>query len=116
MHEMAIAESILQIIEQELQKHGCTKLTLVQIRYGALSQVVPDSLILCFEAITKDGPYADALLELEEVPLVLCCGSCGQEFKPAYGEIFEPCTHCGANLGHEVISGKELYVQHIEAE
>ncbi len=116
MHEMAIAENILQIVEQELAKHNCTKLTLVQVRYGALSQVVADSLQFCFEAVIKDGPYDGARLELEEVPLTLRCGSCAQSFSPEFGEVFEPCSHCGANFGHEVLEGKELYVQHIEAE
>ncbi len=116
MHEMAIAESILQIIEQELDKNQCTKLNTVHVRYGALSQVVGDALQICFEAVIKDGPYEGAKLELEQVPVMLRCGACEQEFAPSYGELFEPCTHCGTNLGHEVISGKELYIQHIEAE
>ncbi len=116
MHEMAIAESILQIIEQELEKNNCTKLNVVHVRYGTLSQIVGEALQFCFEAVIKDGPYEGARLELEEVDLVLRCGSCEQEFRPSYGEVFEPCTHCNANLGHEVITGKELYIQHIEAE
>ncbi len=113
---MAIAENILHIVTQELEKHQCNKLLMVRVRYGALSQVVADSLQFCFEALLKDSPYEGARLELEEVPLILRCGSCEQEFTPEYGEVFEPCTHCNANLGHEVVQGKELYIQHIDAE
>ncbi len=116
MHEMAIAENILSIITQELEKHQCTKLTLVRIRYGALSQVVADSLQFCFEAVVKGGPHEGAKLELEEVPLLLRCGQCEKEFRPAEGEIFSPCSHCQSPLGHEVLEGRELYVQHLEAE
>ncbi len=116
MHEMAIAENILQIIEDELAKNHCTKLTLVRVRYGALSQVVPDSLQFCFEAVIKDGPHEGARLEMEEVPLILRCGMCQQSFSPAEGSPFEPCPHCEQTLGHEVEQGRELYVQHLEAE
>ncbi len=116
MHEMAIAENILNIIDQELAKNNCTKLTLVRVRYGVLSQVVPDSLQFCFEAVTKDGPHQGALLEMEEVPLILRCGMCHQSFSPAEGNPFEPCPHCQATMGHDVEQGRELYVQHLEAE
>ncbi len=116
MHEMAIAENILHIIEDELAKNNCTKLTLVRVRYGALSQVVPDSLQFCFEAVTKDGPHQGACLQMEEVPLILRCGQCQQSFTPEEGSPFAPCPHCQNAMGHEVEQGRELYVQHLEAE
>ncbi len=116
MHEMAIAENILNIIKDELAKNNCTKLTLVRVRYGALSQVVPDSLQFCFEAVTKDGPHQGAHLEMEEVPLILRCGMCHQSFTPSEGNPFEPCPQCQNSMGHDVEQGRELYVQHLEAE
>ncbi len=116
MHEMSIAESIMEIVAEEMKAHSCTKLIKVQVRYGALSQVVADSLQFCFEAIIKDTPYAEAILELEEVPILLHCAECGEKFNPPYEDIFVPCPICANHLGHNVEQGKELYVQHIEAE
>ncbi len=116
MHEMSIAESILNIVEQELEKHNCTKLILVRVHYGALAQIVAHSLQFCFEAIIKDGPYAGARLELEEIPLLLRCGACAKDFNPQEGEVFSPCSYCQMSVGHEVLKGRELYVQNIEAE
>ncbi len=116
MHEMSIAESIMGIVTEEMKAHSCTKLLKVQVRYGALSQVVPDSLQFCFEALTKDTAYESAVLELEEVPILLRCGQCGEAFTPPDENIFVPCPKCSMHLGHEVEQGKELYVQHIEAE
>ncbi len=116
MHEMSIAESIMNIVAEEMKNHSCTKLVKVQVRYGALSQVVPDSLQFCFEAIIKDSPYPDAVLELEEVPILLRCSACGETFTPPDENIFMPCPVCSLHTGHSVEQGRELYVQHIEAE
>ena len=49
MHELAIAENMLKIAEEELARHGCTKLTLLRVEVGALSGVVCESLAFGFE-------------------------------------------------------------------
>lgn len=117
MHEMSVAASILRIAEDELKKHDLRKLSLVRVRYGALSNVTGESLRFCFEAMLVDTPHAGARLELEEIPVVLRCGGCGRTFSPDdCGALFPPCPGCGENFGHHVERGRELYVQHIEAE
>ena len=115
MHEMSIAESIVSIADEEVKKHQLQKLLLVRVHYGALSNVVAESLSFCFEAMTMNTPHAGARLELEELPIVLRCG-CGAQFTPDQRDLFAPCPQCGENLGHTVEQGRELYVQHIEAE
>ena len=116
MHEMSIAESIVSIAAEELKKHRLEKLVLVRVRYGALSNVVAESLSFCFDAMTMNTPLAGARLELEELPVILRCGQCGVSFTPKGRDLFAPCPTCGQNLGHEVEQGRELYVQHLEAE
>lgn len=116
MHEMSVAESIIRIAADEMEKHGLRKLLLVRIRYGAMSNVVADSLSFCFEAMTLNTPHEGAKLELEELPVTLRCGACGETFTPEGHDPFAPCPACGEILGHSVEQGRELYVQHIEAE
>jgi hydrogenase nickel incorporation protein HypA/HybF len=117
MHELAIAQSLVDIIAQELKKHGAVRLIRVKVKHGALSAVVPEALKLSFEAMTMDTEMAGAVLETEEVPLVVRCRQCEQEFSPATEDtIIMPCPHCGAEFGHEVVTGRELYIEHIEAE
>lgn len=115
MHEMSVAASIVDIVRDEMQKHGLTKLCRVCVRHGALSNIVPDSLQCCFEALTTEPPLAGARLELEEVPLRLRCGVCGHGFSPSRADIFAPCPACGG-VFHEVEQGREMYVQTLEAE
>lgn len=116
MHEMSVAESIVRIASDEMKKHDLQKLLLVRVCHGAMSNVVAESLSFCFEAMTLNTPHAGARLELVELPVVLRCGGCGESFTPEGRDPFAPCPACGESLGHSVEQGRELYVQHIEAE
>lgn len=115
MHEMSLAQNILDIARQELQARGCTRLTGVHLRCGALAGVEVSSLRFGFEVLLQGTPDETARLEIEEVPLRLRCGVCGAEFG---GEgrlaLWEPCPFCGEQLGHEVLQGKELNIVAIE--
>lgn len=117
MHEISIADSILKIVKDELEKHRLQKLLLVRVRYGAMSSVVPESLRFCFEAMIAETPWEGARMELEEVPVKLRCCACETLFTPEDGEVLGAvCPSCGQPLGHTVEQGRELCIQHIEAE
>lgn len=114
---MSIIASVLAIVSDELKKNNAQKLLLVRVCHGALSNIVPDALQFAFEAQTVDTPFDGAQLELEEIPLVLKCCACQKEFSPDAGEaLFAPCPACGQPLGHSLVQGNELFVQHIDAE
>jgi len=117
MHEMAMVTSLLSLIDEELTKRQLQKLLVVRVRHGALANIVPDAMAFAFEALTQGGPFEDARLELEEEPVVLRC-SCGTSFSPEQKRelLFAPCPACSATWGHAVEKGRELYLQHIEAE
>jgi len=118
MHEMSLIVSLLEIIRQEMEKHHAKRLLLVRLRCGVLANVVPESLSMAFEVQTSGTSFAGAKLELREEPLRLRCG-CGQEFSPdaaVRATLFSVCPGCGEEMGHAVLTGKELYVEHIELE
>lgn len=117
MHEMSVATSLLAIVREELAKHDVEKLLLVRVRYGVLANLVPEALEFAFEALTAGTDFEGARIELAQVPVRLACGGCGKEFEPEGREqLFAPCPACGEEIGHNVLSGRELYVEHIEAE
>lgn len=117
MHEMSIAANLIEIIKQELEKHEAKKLLLVKVCHGKLANVVPEALHFAWEVVTKETPMEGATMELEEIPLRLKCAKCSEEFEPSEHDILlMPCPECGEDIGHEVISGKELYLAHLEAE
>lgn len=117
MHELSIAESLLKIIGEEMEKHGVTRLTKVKIVCGQMSAIVPEALEMAFEVLTAGTPQEGAEIILEQRPVRVKCRECGQEFCPSKEEMYlMPCPHCDTELGHEMLSGKELFIEHIEAE
>ncbi len=121
MHEMSVAASLLAMIREEMERHGAQRLLLARVRCGALSNIVPESLEMAFELAVQETDFDGARLEIVKDPLILSCGQCGREFDPAEGGVylpsqFAPCPFCGHEFTHRVISGKGLYLEHIEAE
>jgi hydrogenase nickel incorporation protein HypA/HybF len=116
MHEMAIAQSLVGIINDEMKKHNLTKLHKVRVCHGKLAALVPEALSFAFEACTLGTPLEGAEIELKELPVVLKCSGCDKEFTPDASDLFMPCPSCGEGVGHQVLKGKELYLDNLEAE
>jgi hydrogenase nickel incorporation protein HypA/HybF len=113
MHEMAIAQSILDIVEQEMARHGAKKVKTIRLVVGEFTAVVPQSLSFCIEMITKGSPMEGVQLEIEPVPLTGRCTGCGEEF--TIQEYRFVCPKCESKE-IEMISGKELFVKEIEVD
>ncbi|MDO5537715.1 MAG: hydrogenase maturation nickel metallochaperone HypA [Desulfovibrionaceae bacterium] len=117
MHELALAENMLDIAKDELARHGCSRLKLLRVEVGAISGVVTDSLLFGFEALTRGSVHEGAVLDIVRVPLRLACGVCGTEFEgESLARELSPCPGCGEVFGHRVLSGRELQVTWIEGE
>ncbi len=116
MHELSIAHNLVGIIEQEMSRHNVNKLIRVKVKFGRISAIVPEALQTAFEVMTRDTPMQGAELEIEEVPLVAACRECRKEFSPEGDLLIMTCPYCSAEFGHEIISGKELYIDELEAE
>jgi hydrogenase nickel incorporation protein HypA/HybF len=118
MHEMALTTNLLQLVREEMQKHGASRLLRVRVRCGALSNVVPEALSMAFEVLTQGTEWEGAFLDVQTEAVRLACGECGKEFTPeaVASSVFAPCPHCGQEFGHGVLSGKSLYLEHLEVE
>lgn len=115
---MALTASLLSLIKEEMEKAKAEHLLSVRIRYGSLSNVVPEAMEAAFEIQTMNMPgLQGASLELvEELPL-LACGKCGTQFSSENkSRVFKPCPACGNELGNKVLSGKGLYLDRIEVD
>lgn len=117
MHEMSVVTSLLQMVREEMHKHNVQQLLLVRVRYGVLTNIVPEALSFAFEALTQGTEFEGARLETEVVPLTLRCVSCGEEFVIEDRNFFTAtCPSCHTESSHTIVGGRELYLQHIEAE
>ncbi|MEW6185886.1 MAG: hydrogenase maturation nickel metallochaperone HypA [Thermodesulfobacteriota bacterium] len=113
MHEMSLAQNIIEIVEQVMNNHGVRRVRLIRLEVGELTAVVPDSLTFCFEVMTKDTPLEGVKLEMVSVPLTGICRACGKEFRIKDHNFI--CPHC-ASADIQTTAGKELLVREIEAE
>ncbi len=65
MHEVGIAESILEAVRTEAALHSPARPVKVGVRIGALAGIDPDSLAFCFEALVKGSDLAPLALDIE---------------------------------------------------
>ena len=111
MHEMALAQSMLDIVEQTARANGAARVTLVCIEIGALSHVEPDALRFCFDVVTRASVADGARLEIRTTPGEAWCMPCGMSVPlPRLGEA---CPHCGS-YQLTVSSGDAMRVREIE--
>jgi len=111
MHEMSVAESILDVVFDHVPENRRVDVTSVRVRAGSLSGIIVESLELCFEALVAGTPLERARLDVEWVPTVCACGDCSHEFEPA-GMIFL-CPSCGSGQTR-LVTGSDLQVVHVE--
>ncbi len=113
MHEFAICEEIVRIVNQRAESLGVARVRSVELVVGALAGVVPDSVEFYFEHLAKDTACAHATLRFTRVEAAAICRSCGTAFSPQ--EYDWSCSGCGS-LGADVVAGKELAVATIEVD
>ncbi len=119
MHEMSIAQNLLALIKEEMEKNQVTRLYRVKIKAGEFNSIVHESLIFSFKALTEKTPFQGAELVIETIPAKLRCCHCQTEFVPELKETvfcLAPCPECGQDIGHQLIQGDELFIDYIEAD
>ena len=111
MHEMALAESMLQIVEDAARKNGAARVTAVRLELGALSHVEREALRFCFDAVANGGLANGAVLEIDTTPGAAWCMPC--EARVALAQLGDPCPQCGG-WQLTVVAGEEMRVKEIE--
>ena len=98
MHELYLAESILNIAKDYAIKHHFSKVNSISLSFGRLSCIESKSLQFAFEVQAKDTLAQDAKLRFNIIPPVIHCFSCNKDLEvETYSAV---CPNCG---GEEVI-------------
>jgi hydrogenase nickel incorporation protein HypA/HybF len=111
MHEMALAESMLEIVEDTARRNGAARVKVVWLEIGALSHVAPEALRFCFDAVTRGGIADGATLEIVSTPGAAWCMPCGETVPLA--RLGDACPRCGS-YQLTVARGGEMRVKEIE--
>ncbi len=113
MHEMSLAEGVLQVIEDSARANGFTRVKTVWLEIGALAGVEVEAMRFCFDAVVK-GTLADGTrLEIIETEGQGWCMPCSKTVP--ISQRYDPCPHCG---GYQIqpTGGLELKVRELEVE
>jgi len=113
MHEMSLAEGVLQLVEETAMREKAQRVKLVVLEIGCLSSVEPEAMRFCFEAVTSGGSGQGAALEVVVVPGEGWCMACGETVPMA--ESYAACPRCG---GYQLrpTGGTGMRVREIEIE
>ncbi len=77
MHELGIANEILDVALSEAERHAAKKVTSIRLRVGVLRAVEPGNLSFLFEHLARGTPAEGALIEIVEEPVRVDCEACG---------------------------------------
>ncbi len=114
MHELAIAESIVEAVEAKATECNAVRVKNVRLKLGEASGVVLDSLTFCFEMLTSQYPMlAGTQLLADTVPHRARCRHCDNEF--AVMNFVAQCPTC-QEWSDEIISGTEMQIIEMEIE
>ena len=113
MHEISIAESIIQIAEAKACEQNARSIQVIKLRLGTFTTIVAESLQFAFEIARQRTLARDARLEIEIVPMVVRCVVCEESTQPLHG-VCLICEECGFPL--EIVSGEELQIEYIEVD
>jgi hydrogenase nickel incorporation protein HypA/HybF len=113
MHELSLAESLIDLVEEESRKLAGAKVRTVRLEIGALAVVEPDAMRFCFDVVARGTTAEGASLDIVTVAGRGHCLDCGHDI-----DVFERpalCPDCGA--AHvEVTSGTSMRLKELEVE
>lgn len=111
MHEMALAESMLQIVEDVAVTQGFAQVRTIWVEVGSMASVEVAALQFCFEAVARDSVAQGAKLEIIEVDGSGYCSSCLRS-SPAQS-LLDACPACGAYT-MQITGGTELRIKELD--
>ncbi len=113
MHEMGIANSVLEAVRTEMDLHPGKYPCKVGVRIGEMAAIDQDALRFCFEAIIHETDLASLELAIEFCPRRHRCQACGRDF--IVRDYDSRCPQC-LSLKTTCISGDELELAYLEVE
>lgn len=114
MHELSIAMSIVEMAQEEAERHGGAEVSAVHLKLGALSGVVAEALLSSYEMAIYDTPLRGSRLLIEDVPArVYCPKCCAEQSLPSIQSL--SCPQCGTATP-QLVKGREIEIVALEIE
>lgn len=111
MHEYAIVENMVSLVEDEAKKYETGNVTQINLVIGELASVEPEAIKMYFDLLSKDTILEGAKLSFKLIEAEMKCDECGEVFLKSRSII--ECPKCG-RIGKFTGKGKEFYIESIE--
>ena len=113
MHELAITQSMFDIVLKQAEQAKAKKVTKINLVIGELTGVVSDCIQFYMDIIARGTVAEGVIVLVKSAPATAKCLSCDQTF--TVKEMEWKCPHCG-EVSLELSGGKELFVESIEVD
>jgi hydrogenase nickel incorporation protein HypA/HybF len=115
MHELPVTKSILGIVLRHAAANEVGRISAIDLRIGALSDLEPEWLQSYFDHISRGTPAEGARLRVCRSLLTFRCASCSAEFDTAREDLDRVvCPVCGSGDA-SVVAGTGYAVEAMEA-
>ena len=113
MHEMALAQSIVELVEEHARRDAFEHVRIIRLSIGVLSHVDPRALETGLEVASRASVAEGARLVIERPGGQAWCTSCNATVE--IGALGDPCPRCA---GYEwlVTGGNEMRVVDLEVD
>ncbi|MCY4050947.1 MAG: hydrogenase maturation nickel metallochaperone HypA [Gammaproteobacteria bacterium] len=111
MHELALARSLVEMVDDYAADHNASHVKRVNLRLGKMSAMTR-ALAICFESVSRGTACEGAELSIEEISLTVFCSYCDKVNQPSGPYSFR-CSDCGMPTP-KVVTGREMQLVSIE--
>jgi len=111
VHELALAQSMIDILAPVAREHRARRVLRARLRLGDFTHVDPDCLTFAFEVASRGTLLEGCALSITRVPLTVRCPACGWQGAGTVGE--RRCPSCGGD-GFTVVAGREIQLEAID--
>ena len=109
MHELSLCGSIGSIVERHAAGRPVSG---IHVQIGQLRQVVPDTLVYCWELVSEGTQLAGSRIDVEAVPARIRCRACDPVAEVGDLPVLV-CSECGST-DTEIVSGEEFMITSLE--
>ena len=113
MHELSIAQSIVELACEQADKADAEQVCRIGVEIGLLSGVEREALEFCFPIACQQTKAQGAHLDVTVQPAKARCPSCERLFE--LDDLVLVCPHCGT-YPVQLLAGGNLKVLYVEVE
>lgn len=113
MHELSVAQNILDIVSDTAHQNNVSKITGIELEIGKFSGIEIDALTFALETLMQNNQFENAELKIDLIKGRGHCNECNNDFEME--SMYASCTNC-KSFSVDITGGQELRVKSINVD